>query len=439
MFALYSTLLFLALLVTLPYWLLQMLRLGKYRAGLRERLGSVPRRIRTGDTRPVIWIHAVSVGEVLAVGGLVRMLRESRPDYRVVISTTTHTGQKLARERFGEHDVFYFPIDLGMAISPYIKQLRPALVVLAETEFWPNFLRKVHLSGAQIAVVNARISDHSFPRYRRFRGLLSKVLAYVNLFLAQSEEDARRLREIGAPEERIHISGNLKFDVKPPEEVKVVAQLREMLTHAAAGPVIVAGSTVPGQVQSADKTFIDEEELLLDTFAEVLETYPRAVLILAPRHKERFEAITGLLATTSFPVVLRSKLSPKDRLSGSVLLLDSLGELASIYALADVAFVGGSMALKGGHNILEPANWGVATIVGPHTENFRDIISIFRQARAVLIAQPDTFTEIVIALLGDKPERLGFGQRAFQVIAEQTGATERTVTQLSNLLGGGFA
>jgi 3-deoxy-D-manno-octulosonic-acid transferase len=422
-FILYSALLALGLLLTSPYWVVQMLRLGKYRAGLAERLGRVPERICVEDARPAIWIHAVSVGEVLAISGLVAALRQAMPGYRVLVSTTTHTGQKLARDRFGAENVFYFPLDFAFCIRPYVTALRPALLVVAETEFWPNFLRVVRTSGAHVAVVNARISDRSFPRYRRWRGLLARVLRYVDLFLAQSEEDARRLREISAPADCVHVSGNLKFDVKPPEEAPVVAELRRAIAQSGAGPIIVAGSTVEG-----------EEEQIVGGFETIREQYPRSLLILAPRHKERFAAVSEILSASGIQFVGRSAMTGDSSLAGSVLLLDTLGELASVYALADVAFVGGSLVPRGGHNILEPAHWGVATVVGPHTENFRDILGIFRRADAVRIAQPEALADVLLELLRNEPLRRGLGERARKVVEEQMGATERTLEALRALI-----
>ena len=422
-FILYSALMALGLLLTSPFWLVQMLRLGKYRAGLGERFGRVPARIETGDHRAAIWVHAVSVGEVLAIGGLVAALREALPDFRVVVSTTTHTGQKLARERFGEANVFYFPLDFAFCIRPYVRALKPRLVVVAETEFWPNFLRVLRSSGAQVAVVNARISDRSFPRYRKWRGLLGRVLRFVDLFLAQSEEDARRLREIGASVDRVHVSGNLKFDVKPPQEQAAVAWLRNALAHSSASPVIVAGSTVEG-----------EEEQVLAAFRAIQQRFPKACLILAPRHKERFDAMRELLQRSGIAWSARSEFMDDADLAGKVLLLDSLGELASIYALADVAFVGGSLVPRGGHNILEPAHWGVATVVGPHTENFRDIIGIFRRANAVKITRPEAFPETLLELLAAENERQALGSRAKAIVGQQMGATERTLVALRRLM-----
>src|ERR1700693_417428 len=282
MYLLYSALLAAGLLVSLPYWMFGPRRKGKYREGLSERLGKVPAHLR-GQT-PAIWVHAVSVGEVLAVSELVGELRQRFPRYRVMISTTTATGQKLAKKTFGEESVFYFPLDLGFAIRPYLAALKPALVVIAETEFWPNFLRLAHKSGARIAVVNARISDRSLPGYRRVRRILTRVLRDIDLFLAQTEEDARRLRDIGAPAEHVRVSGNLKFDVVAPAAPAIVASLRSAFQQAGAGPVVVCGSTVE-----------QEEGLLLRAFENVLASHPRAVMILAPRRPERFEEVAGLL------------------------------------------------------------------------------------------------------------------------------------------------
>lgn len=236
------------MLLSLPYWLYQVLRHGKYRRGFAERLGKVPRRIAapaSPEAPPrVIWIHAVSVGEVLAVNALVGEMRRAFPQHRVLVSTTTDTGQDLARKRFGENNVFYFPMDFAFAIRPYLQALRPELVVLAETEFWPNFLRLVCASGARIAVVNARISDRSLPRYRRFQWALRRMLVHVDLFLAQTQEDAARLESIGARPRCIQVTGNLKFDVSLPAVPPIVESLRRALAAEGAGPVLVCGSTV---------------------------------------------------------------------------------------------------------------------------------------------------------------------------------------------------
>lgn len=423
MYLLYSALLAIGLLVSLPFWLAQMLSPGKYRTGLRQRLGKVPDRMRPHPAQPAIWIHAVSVGEVLAVTGLAAELKKRLPQYRIVVSTTTDTGQKLARDRFGEENVFYFPLDFKFAIQPYLHCLRPELIVLAETEFWPNFLRLAHASGARVAVVNARISDRSWPGYCRFRWLLRRILKNVDLFLAQTVEDARRLESIGAPAERVQAVGNLKYDIPAPAALPVVASLRSALAQADSGPVIVCGSTVEG-----------EEPILLAGFKNVLAIHPKAVMILAPRHPERFAAVAQALEHLGIPFRRRSGWSAQP-LEGAVLLLDTIGELSSLYALADVAFVGGSLVPRGGHNILEPAQHGVPILVGTHTENFRDMVTLFQSRNAVRIVGPDEFLPVLMQLLSHPEERAALGRRAAETSRSQAGATQRTVNALVKLLG----
>src|SRR6202167_6305365 len=225
------------MLASAPFWLYQMARHGKYRKGFLERLGRVPSRLRLRQGKErAIWVHAVSVGEVLAVERLVEDLRRRWPQHEIFISTTTDTGQVLARKRFGEGNAFYFPMDFAFAVRPYLRTLRPEMVVIAETEFWPNFLLLAHATGARIAVVNARISDRSWPRYRRFRGLLRRLLANVDLFLAQTQEDAARLQDIGASPERVRVAGNLKFDIPGPAPMAIVESVRKSIAAGGGGP-----------------------------------------------------------------------------------------------------------------------------------------------------------------------------------------------------------
>src|SRR5262249_26023265 len=229
MYILYSLLLALALLVSLPWWAVQVLRLGKYRAGLKERLGLVPARLARGCQDGCIWIHAVSVGEGLAVSHLLEDLQKANPETKVYISTTTATGQRLARDRFGEDRVFFMPLDFRFAVRAYLEFLRPRLLILAETEFWPNLLHCARRSRAAIAIVNARVSDRSFPRYRRFRWFFSRILSEVDLFLAQTNGDAQRLRDIGAATERVQAGGNLKFDIRAAALPTLTEELRRSI------------------------------------------------------------------------------------------------------------------------------------------------------------------------------------------------------------------
>jgi 3-deoxy-D-manno-octulosonic-acid transferase len=421
MYLIYSTLLALGLLLGSPYWILEALRHGKYRKGLRERLGRVPERLR-GSGRESIWVHAVSVGEVLAVSEVVRGLRSEFPECRVVVSTTTDTGQKLAASRFGAENVFYFPFDFGFSVRPWLAALRPGLIVIAETEFWPNFFRLSKDAGARIVVVNARISDRSFHGYRRWKGLLVHVLQGVDLFLAQTSDDARRLVEISAASERVLVAGNLKYDVSPPAETPIVGQIQTTLRQANTGPVLVCGSTVEG-----------EERILLDAYAEVRANYPKCAMLLAPRHPERFEEVVRILEQSGLPFSRRSQWKG-DSIVGGVLLIDSIGELSSLYALADLAFIGGSLVPRGGHNILEPAPHGVPILVGEHTENFRDMVELFKARNAVRVVSPEKLAATFLELLANDDERHALGRRAAETLQSQQGATQFTLTKLRELL-----
>jgi len=429
MYFLYTLGLALWLLLGTPVWLLQMLRHGKHRAGWRARLGNVPEQLRR-HRAPIFWVHAVSVGEVLAVSGLVAQLRERHPRARVVVSTVTDTGQKLARQRFGAENVFYFPLDFAFAVRPYLQALRPRLVVIAETEFWPNFLRLAREGGARVAVVNARISDRSFPGYRRLRRWLARVLQNVDLLLAQTDQDRERLLAIGAPAERTRVAGNLKFDAPQPQPPAIVQQLQSAIALAEASPVIVAGSTMEG-----------EEPLLLRAFETVLALHPRAVMILAPRHPERFNHVASMISDLGIRFWRRSEWQPSRSIAGRVFLLDTIGELASLYALATVAFVGGSLVERGGHNILEAAQYGVPVLVGPHTENFRDIVNLFLQAGAARVVGPAELPLVLRELVENEAERKLMGMRALETLQAHRGATERTLRALEELLsdaiGGG--
>jgi 3-deoxy-D-manno-octulosonic-acid transferase len=422
MYWVYSVLLAAGLILTLPYWLVQMSRHGKYRAGFAERLGRIPPRLRVDLSAPTIWVHAVSVGEVMAISQLIAELRRRLPAYRIVVSTTTDTGQRLARKHLSPEDVFYCPMDFAFAIRPYLRRLRPQLVVIAETELWPNFFRLAHAHGARLAIVNARISDRSWPGYRRFRFLLKRILRSVDLVLAQTEEDRRRLAQLGAPEARLHTTGNLKFDVPAPALPPLVDSLRKAFTESGATPVLVCGSTVD-----------EEEPLLLRAFENILASYPQAVMILAPRHPERFDEVSRLLERLGIRFFKRS-LWAGEAVAGGVLLVDTIGELAALYSLADIAFVGGSLVPRGGHNIIEPAQHGVAIMVGPHTDDFRDIVRLFQGQDALRVVGPAELPLVFMELISNASARAALGQRAAAILRSQTGATVRTADALQELL-----
>jgi 3-deoxy-D-manno-octulosonic-acid transferase len=425
----------LALLVVLvagaPWWLFRMATTQKYREGLLERLGMVPSRLRKqmaglGSERPLIWVHAVSVGEVLAVSRLVKTLDAALPDYLIVLSTTTRTGQALARERFGANRVFYCPLDLPWAVRAWLNAIRPRLFILAETEFWPNLLSGCFRRNIPVAVVNARISDRSWPRYRRLRWLWRPFLSRLSRVLAQSQTDAERLKAIGCLQECVSVAGNLKFDVRTAEEADATRQLKK---SSAGLRLIVAGSTLDG-----------EEAALLQAWPQLLQADPQLVLILAPRHPERFAAVAALLEKSGFTWVKRSdwRSAPVDSLKplnpGQIVLLDTIGELASIYSLASVAFVGGSLVPAGGHNPLEPAQIGVPIVMGPHFANFRAITEELLAHQALRIAAKEDLSATLIGLLQDPQTAKAMGARARQVFEQQAGATGRCMVALRSLL-----
>jgi 3-deoxy-D-manno-octulosonic-acid transferase len=420
---LYTFALFVALVLGLPYWLLAMATNGKYREGLSERLGWVPDRLRDGDARKTIWVHAVSVGEVLAASRLVNELSACAPQYRVLLSTTTRTGQRLARERTGATRAFYFPLDFPWIVRRYLRVLDPVLLVLVETELWPNLLTACRQNAIPVAVVNGRISDRSLPRYLRLRRSWKTILSGVSIFLAQSQEDVKRIKAIGAPPGRVSFAGNLKFDVRSAEPAPITTTLRERLPTGTR--VLVCGSTLEG-----------EEEILLDAFHQLLKTIPDCVMILAPRHPERFGRVIQLLKNRKEMCVRRSNWMkrPVKIKPGTVILLDSIGELASVYALASVAFVGGSLVPAGGHNPLEPAQFAVPVVMGNHYANFRAIIDTLLQAEALKLATTETLVPMLENLLTDEDAANALGVRALEVFHHESGATGRAVTALLGLL-----
>lgn len=425
----YNLALLAALLASAPWWLWRMATTHKYREGLGERLGRVPARLRGEGARPLIWLHAVSVGEVLAVSRLVAEMDRAFPGHRLVVSTTTRTGQELARERFGAERVFYCPLDLPWAMRAYLKALRPRLLVLAETEFWPNMLNGCFRRGIPVAVVNARISDRSWPRYKMLGRLWRPILGRVGQVLAQSETDATRLRAIGCRPERVTVAGNLKFDVRAAQQAEATHLLRTVGTGLR---FVVAGSTLEG-----------EEAALLEAWPRLLVADERLAMVLAPRHPERFGAVTALIQKSGIPWCKRSEWNaqatgaPGPLQRGTIVLLDTIGELASVYSVAAVAFVGGSLVPAGGHNPLEPAQFGVPIVMGPHYTNFRAITEDLRAHDAVCITAQEELALALTDLLQNPNVAKAMGERAKRVFDQQAGATERTLRALTNLLADG--
>lgn len=420
MMFLYSLALAFVLAVTAPVWGWRMLRQGRYREGLRERVGAVPARLSAFvQGRPVVWLHAVSVGEVMAATRLVAEMEAELPNYAVVISTTTPTGQQVARERFGVDRVFFYPMDLAFAVRTYLRTLQPRLVVLMESELWPRMLVECDRAGIPVAVVNARVSDRSLPRYMALRLIWRPLLRRVSL-LAQSGEDARRWIGIGAPPDRVRSVGNLKYDVRVPEETPLAGLLRKYLpAHA---KTIVCGSTHEG-----------EEALLLDCVPAFVPD--QQVMILAPRHPERVPQVEQLAAERNVPTLRLSawRMSPTFIPSDAVLLVDTVGELSALYSLAHVAFVGGSLIPHGGQNPLEPAQFGVPVVMGQSFQNFRDVVAGMQAVGIITIVNAKSLCETLeFSLIHDTPEEQR--QRSRDFFASEAGATARTLAALLPLL-----
>jgi 3-deoxy-D-manno-octulosonic-acid transferase len=442
MYFLYSLLTALGMLLASPYFLFTGLRRGQSLSSLRQRFGwGYPPELRSPEGRS-IWIHAVSVGEVLAVLPLARRLKELLPDRRLVVSTTTATGQRLARERMPfASAVFYFPLDWSGPVRRALRAARPELILVAETEIWPNFLREARRENIRVAFVNGRLSVHSHKRFLRARSLTlcllgrfqRTILADASIYLMQSEADAARLLDLGAPKERVVVSGNLKYDLAPPHETQVSRWLAAEMRSSERGPLIVAGSVLAGEVSP-----------VLAAFDEIEKRWPAALLVLAPRKPDQFDAAATEVRNSGRDVVRRSTLSfDEDSNSAlavhrSVFVLDSVGELASLYALADAVFVGGSLVPAGGHNILEPAVVARAPVFGPSMENFKDVGALFLERGAGLqVSDSAQLAAAWTTLIGDAPRRSEMGSSARELVERYRGATDKVLAQVVAMLESG--
>jgi 3-deoxy-D-manno-octulosonic-acid transferase len=446
----YSLLLGIAAVVLTPYWLVQGLRHGKYFSNLLERLGFSSPSFRTDpNSQGAILLHAVSVGEVLSGVSLARRLKEVYPNRPLVISTTTISGNALARERMPFADaVIYFPLDWAFCVRRALNAIKPSLVIIFETEIWPNFLRRARRRNIPVLFVSGRISDRSFLRYQNYLGafgfflrpFLKRVLADPSAFLMQSEKDAGRVRFLGAPADRVRASGNLKYDLDLPDPTPVSHWLETEVLRTGRTPVIVAGSVVA-----------TEEPLALIAFGTLQGEYPNALLVLA-RKPERFEAAADFIHESRRKFLRRSQLPiqtssnsasastssnadtliPKDV---TVLLLDSIGELASIYRCADGVFVGGSLVPSGGHNILEPAAFGKIPVFGPSMENFSEMASRFvSSGAAVQVESPEDAGVAWIEMFRDPDRMRAMGETARALVEDSRGATDRALAVISGFL-----
>ncbi|MFZ0617257.1 MAG: 3-deoxy-D-manno-octulosonic acid transferase [Candidatus Acidiferrales bacterium] len=438
---LYRLLTALSMVVLAPYYALRAWRRGEPRGALRERFGLLSEAIRSrvvagGSHGGAIWIHAVSVGEVLAARPLVEGLAHRFPGRAIFVSTTTETGQRLARERLDcASGIFYFPLDWTGAVRRALAGINPALVIIMETEIWPNFLRESRRRGVPVVFANARVSERSFARFERWRFLVDELFALAledaTLFLAQSREDAARLASMGAPQECIAVTGNLKYDVEPPAIGPLGSWLDSEIRRQERWPVFVAGSVVA-----------EEEAAVLAAFDIAQRKWRHALLVLAPRKPDRFDVAAEISEQGGWTVARRSRLdlaAPFDD-SADILLLDSIGELAGLYSLADAVFIGGSLVPSGGHNILEPAWFGRPPVFGESMANFRDMASQFLAARAgVQVHSGPMLGKVWVQLIEDASLRESMGRAARELADRNRGATARALDRISALLAAGDA
>ncbi|HEX3725192.1 MAG TPA: glycosyltransferase N-terminal domain-containing protein [Pirellulales bacterium] len=399
-------------------------RKGKYRAGLGQRvLGLVPMR---PSPAPLVWLHAVSLGEVSLIASLVEEVRRRHPAAQIAISSTTVTGYVLAKTRYPDHTVFYCPLDFTWAVRRALRRLRPDLLVLVELELWPNLIAAAKAQGVKLAIVNGRMSDRSFAGYSRLRLLVRRSLAALDLVAVQSPRDADRFLALGARPSTVQAVGSLKFDgAATDRENPVTARLRQLAGFRPGDTVFLAGSTQH-----------PEEQMALDAYRELSAAHPELRLVLVPRHPDRFDEVARLLADSGLSWQRRSHLDSGHRdAAARVLLVDKVGELAAWWGTAGIAFVGGSMGPRNGQNMIEPAAYGVAVSFGPHTRNFRDVVAALLAGEgAIVVRDGGELARFVRCCLENPAEAQQLGARAARVVASQLGATQRTAELLDALL-----
>ena len=428
MYLVYSLVTLVVFLAVSPYFLYQAIRHKKYIGSFGQRLGYLPVSLNI-DGEESIWIHAVSVGEVLTARALVADLRARYPRLRLFLSTTTITGQQVARRSVqGVDACFYFPFDFAFIVRRTLGIIKPRVFVMMETEIWPNLLRLCRASGVKTVVVNGRISSRSYPRYRLIRPFFRRVLANVDRFCMQSEESARRLTALGADPARVTVTGSLKFDSldmpTPTSHGKPRERVLRFFRLAPNRVVIVAGSTVKG-----------EEAAVLQAFARVRSAAPGALAILAPRQPERFGEVERLARDAGFSTARRSDLPIDAEPRVDVVVLDTLGELAQLYQLATAVFVGGSLVDYGGHNILEPAIFGKPIVFGRHMQNFKEIAEAFLANGAAVRVETDRDLESALtALVTDPVRRARLGAAARALVEANRGAKDKTLAVVADLL-----
>jgi len=401
---------------------------GRKRQGLAIRFGIYPEKlVKSLKEKKNIWVHAVSVGEVIAVLPLIKEIREKHPDYRVVVTTVTETGSIVAEKiKARDEIVIFLPFDITFIIRKVIKYIMPAALIIVETELWPNLIREIAGRGIKIFLVNGRISDNSFSRYKLIKFLLKNLLAKISLFFMQTEDQRRRIISLGADPSKVMASGNMKFDsiffgdtLKQNKE-----KIRISLGLDISDKLFIAGSTHPG-----------EEETILSSYLELKKKFASLRLLIAPRHIERVDEVRKLVIDHGLnPVFISSlsALSPKTS-AGDILILDTIGRLRSLYSIAEIAFVGGSLIKRGGQNMIEPAIFAKPLLLGPYTYNFRDIVEMFlKNNAAIVVKDTQTLTESLRALLSDAVLRDILGRNARRAAQSSRGATARILQSIED-------
>lgn len=401
-----------------PYLVLK----GKWHEGFLMRFGVFPKDLKENlKAKNNIWIHAVSVGEVLSVAQLIKRIKEIFPNHQLVVSTVTKTGFDIAKKSLpADVLVIFAPLDLSYIVRKYVEVIAPKIYIVAETELWPNIISAIHRKEIPIVTVNGRISDKAFKGYFLFRPLVKSVLNQIDMLCVQGARDAKKLFKLGASGEKIYVVGNIKFDDLP--QINTVNPKDFGLSEN--DLIVVAGSTHPG-----------EEEIILGAYENLLKEFPQLRLVIAPRHIERVEEILKMIERFNKPYIKFSQIQNEKKESNPVIVVDTIGQLRPLYALADVVFVGKSLTVGGGHNLIEPAYFAKPIIVGPHMKNFRDIVELFLADETILqIKNSDEFEPALKGLLQNPEERRRLGQAAKEVVYKNTGATEKTLKIVASLI-----
>lgn len=415
----------LLLAVVSPVIFYRVLILKKYRSGWAQKfLGSLPVRENDG---PCLWFHAVSVGEVLQLPPLLEALEAKIPHAEILVTTTTHTGFSVAKEKFPQHNICYFPLDFSWAVQRAFKRVRPTAVFLVEMELWPNFVLAADKLKIPVSIINGRLSEKSFRGYWRIRKLVGPLLNRLQLIAAQTEAYAERFQNLKGNSNGIHVTGSIKFDgIQVERDNSLSKELKTAFHLNESQMILVAGSTQ-----------FPEERIALDVYLEARKRFPNLRLILVPRHQERFEEVARIVKSYGLPLIRRSQrrlaelgtvLPFSTSEKPAICLLDTLGELKACWGLADFAFVGGSLTKRGGQNMIEPAGYGAALMFGPNTWNFKDVVDALLQHQAATVVQDQTeLLDTLTDWLEDPQQATEQGQRAQNFVLNQRGATHRTV------------